>query len=526
MDPVVLTQLLVQAAGVIVILIGAWLWTRKRAAKNLLQVREEFDGRIRRIEEDAQREAVRQLKEAEVAHKAERLRQREELDEENKARLKELQEMERRIANREEALDKRRESLDAKEESVQKRDSYLSEREAEVRKEEARYKEFQAEQIRKLEEISGMSAESAKQELMARFLEEAKIDIAGEIDRIEREAKEKVDQEAKKILALAVERFSSDHVAETTISVVDLPTDEMKGRIIGREGRNIRALEMATGVDIIIDDTPEAVVVSGFDKIRRETARLALEILVQDGRIHPGRIEDVVTKTKREIDGRIRKAGEEALIELGISDVDPELVQYLGRLRYRTSYSQNALMHSKEVAHLAGMMASEMRIDPAMSKRAGMFHDIGKAATHEVEGSHVQIGYEIAKRYNEPPEVLNAIVSHHEDEEMNCIESVFVKAADTLSAARPGARREMVQSYIKRLEALESIAESFKGVEKCYAIQAGREIRVAVVPEEINDSQASYLARDIAKRIQEERTYPGEVLVTVIRETRHTATAR
>ncbi len=526
MDSVVLTQLLVQAAGMIVILIGAWLWTRNRSAKDLLRSQEGFDERIRRIEEDTQRKVVRQLKEAEVAHKAERLRQREEFDEESKGRLKELQEMERRIVNREESLDKRRESLDAREESVQQRDSCLGEREEKVRKEEAHYKELQAQQIQMLEEISGMSAESAKQELMARFLEEAKINIASEINRIEREAKEKVDQEAKKILALAVERFSSDHVSETTISVVDLPTDEMKGRILGREGRNIRALEMATGVDIIIDDTPEAVVVSGFDKIRRETARLALEVLVQDGRIHPGRIEDVVTKTKREIDGRIQEAGEQALIELGISDVGPELVQYLGRLRYRTSYSQNALMHSKEVAHLAGMMASEMRIDPIMSKRAGMFHDIGKSATHEVEGSHVQIGYEIAKRYNEPPEVLNAIVSHHEDEETNCIEAVFVKAADTLSAARPGARREMMESYIQRLEALESIAESFKGVEKCYAIQAGREIRVAVVPEEINDSQASYLARDIAKRIQEERTYPGKVLVTVIRETRHTATAR
>ncbi|MBI2178822.1 MAG: ribonuclease Y [Candidatus Tectomicrobia bacterium] len=471
---------------------------RKRAGEILVREREEFEERVRSLEATSEKEVTRRVKEAEVAHRAEMVRLREGLDRDLKDRLEEIQKLERRILQREETLDKRRESLDSKEMALERRERQLGERDEHLRREEARYKELQEQELRKLEEIACLSAE----------------------------AKEKVETEAKKVLALAVERYSGDHVAESTVSVVDLPSDEMKGRIIGREGRNIRALEMATGVDIIIDDTPEAVVVSGFDKVRRETARLALEALVQDGRIHPGRIEDVVNKTKREIDRRIQEAGEEVLLELGIQGVHPEMVKLLGRLRYRTSYSQNALMHSKEVAHLSGMLASELRIDPAMAKRAGLFHDIGKAVTHEQEGSHVQLGYDIAKRYNEPSQVLNAIVSHHEDEEPNCIESLLVKAADTLSAARPGARREMVQSYIKRLEALEKIAESFKGVEKCYAIQAGREIRVAVLPDQISDSQASFLARDIAKRIESERTYPGEILVTVIRETRHTATAR
>ncbi len=526
MSTLVWLEILAAAGGAALGALIAMSLLKRRADKLLSREREEFEERIRSLEASTEKELSRRVKEAEVAHRAEMLRLREGIDQESKARLEELQKLERRVLQREETLDKRRESLDAKELAIERRERRLTESEEQLRQEEARQKELQEQQIRKLEEIAGMSAERAKKELMDRFLEEAKQDIAGEIQRREREAKEKLEAEAKNALALAVERFSADHVAETMVSVVDLPSDEMKGRIIGREGRNIRALEMATGVDIIIDDTPEAVVVSGFDKVRREMARMALETLVQDGRIHPGRIEDVVNKVKREIDRRIQEAGEEALLELGIQGVHPELVKLLGRMRYRTSYSQNALIHSKEVAHLAGMLASEIGIDPTMAKRAGLFHDIGKSATHEMEGSHVQIGYEIAKRYNEPPQVLNAIMSHHEEEEPNCIESVLVKAADTLSAARPGARREMVQSYIKRLEALEKIAESFKGVEKCYAIQAGREIRVSVLPEEISDTQASFLARDIAKRIESERTYPGEILVTVIRETRHTATAR
>ena len=514
------------AVGAILAALAVLYFARKQADRKIAQARIDFDEEIDHIQTISKGELDRKLKEAEVAQKTELLRQHEDIERQNKTRTDEMQRVERRLIQREEMLDKRGASLDTKEESIERREVRIGEREGQIAEEEIRQKELHEQALRKLEEIAGMSSENAQKELMDRFLEEAKQDIAAEILRMEKRAKENIQRDAQKAVALAVERYSNDHIAESVVSVVDLPSDEMKGRIIGREGRNIRALEMATGVDVIIDDTPEAVLISCFDNVRRETARLSLESLISDGRIHPGRIEDVVNKNKKEVENRIRETGEQAILELGVEDVHPDLVKLVGRLHYRTSYRQNALKHSLEVAHLSGMLASELRLDPTMAKRAGLFHDIGKASTHEVEGSHVQIGYDICKRYNEPPEVLNAIVSHHEDEEANCIESILVKAADTLSAARPGARREMVQSYIKRLEALESIAESFKGVEKCYAIQAGREIRVAVMPDEITDAQASFLARDIAKRIQEERTYPGEILVTVIRETRHTAMAR
>ncbi len=525
MSPNVLMLLAGGAGAVVAALVVSFISNKKQAAAIEI-ARKDFDKRGREMEAASAKEIDRRLKEADVSQKSEILRQREEIERENRSRVEEMQKMEQRILQREETLDKRRESLDSKEGTLAQREQRLGQREEEVRQEEARYKELQGQEILKLEEVAGMSAESAKQELMDRFLEEAKQDIAATIQRMEQDSKANVQREAQKAVALAVERYSNDHIAESVVSVVDLPSDEMKGRIIGREGRNIRALEMATGVDVIIDDTPEAVVISCFDNVRRETARLSLETLIHDGRIHPGRIEDVVAKTKKEVDNRIREAGEQAIFELGLEGIHPELVWLIGRLHYRTSYRQNALLHSKEVAHLCGMLAAELRLETTMAKRAGLLHDIGKASTHEIEGSHVQICYDLAKRYNEPDQVLNAILSHHEDEEANCIEAILVKAADTLSAARPGARREMVQSYIKRLEALESIAESFKGVEKCYAIQAGREIRVAVTPDEITDAQASFLARDIAKRIEEERTYPGEILVTVIRETRHVATAR
>jgi len=513
-------------AGTILVILAMLYFARKQVEKKIVQARIDFDKQIDQIQATSKGELERNLKEAEVAQKAELLRQREDLEGQNKARVEDMQRVERRLTQREEMLDKLRESLDSKEGSLERRETRIGEKEGQIVEEEALQMELHKQALHKLEEIAGMSSESAKKELMSLFREEARQDIVAEIKRMEQSAKENLQRDAQKAVALAVERYANDHIAESVVSVVDLPSDEMKGRIIGREGRNIRALEMATGVDVIIDDTPEAVVISCFDNVRRETARLSLESLILDGRIHPGRIEDVVNKNKNEIENRIREAGERAIFEMGVEEVHPDLVKLVGRLHYRTSYRQNALKHSLEVAHLSGMLASELRLDPGMAKRAGLFHDIGKASTHEIEGSHVQIGYDICKRYNEPPEVLNAILSHHEDEDANCIESILVKAADTLSAARPGARREMVQSYIKRLEALENIAESFKGVEKCYAIQAGREIRVAVTPDEITDAQASFLARDIAKRIEEERTYPGEIMVTVIRETRHTATAR
>ncbi len=449
MNPNVLMLVAGGVGAVVAALVVSFISSKKfsqKQAEALESARKEFDERVRQMEAASEKELGRRMKEAEVAQKAEILRQREDIERENRSRVEEIQKMEQRILQREETLDKRRESLDSKEGALAQREQRLGEREEEVRQELARYKELQGQEIQKLEEVAGMSAESAKQELMDRFLDEAKQDIAATIQRMEQTAKENVEREAQKMVALAVERYSNDHIAESVVSVVDLPSDEMKGRIIGREGRNIRALEMATGVDVIIDDTPEAVVISCFDNVRRETARLSLELLVHDGRIHPGRIEDVVSKTRKEVDGRIREAGEQAIFELGLEGIHTELVWLIGRLHYRTSYRQNILLHSKEVAHLCGMLASELRIDPTMAKRAGLLHDIGKAATHEVEGSHVQIGYDLAKRYNEPDQVLNAIMSHHEDEEANCIESVLVKAADTTSAARPGARREMVQT--------------------------------------------------------------------------------
>ncbi len=495
--------------------------------RTVARLEADFAKRIEEANESASKEAARRIQEFQVVHKEELLREREDIRRENKSRAEELQKLERRVLQREETLDRRRESLDGKEAAMERRRAGLDRKEESLKREETRYRQLQEEEIRKLEEISGLSVESAKKELTDRFMEEVKQDIAAEVRRLERRARNAVDSEARKALALAVERFSSDHVAENLVSVVDLPADEMKGRIIGREGRNIRALEMATGVDVIIDDTPEAVVVSGFDKVRRETARLALEALVQDGRIHPGRIEDIVNKTKKDIDAQIRQAGEEAVMELGVADAHPELVKMLGRLKYRTSYSQNALMHSKEVAYLAGMLADELRIDPAMARRAGLFHDIGKAATHEVEGSHVQIGYDIAKRYNEPPEVLNAIVSHHEDEEANCIESIPGEGGGhPVRRAAGGAARdggEATSSASRRWRRSPSPFRAWRSASPSRRV--GR-FACPSCPTRSPIRRPPFLARDIAKRIESERTYPGEILVTVIRETRHTATAR
>jgi len=371
-----------------------------------------------------------------------------------------------------------------------------------------------------LERISGLTATAAKEELRQRLVAEVKHEAAEEARRLLEESRENARKQAAYIITSAIERYAADHVAETTVSVVDLPDEAMKGRIIGREGRNIRALEVATGVDLIIDDTPEAVIISAFDPIRRQVARLTLERLMADGRIHPARIEEVVEKVKRELDETIHQAGVDAAFEVGITDMHPELLKVLGRLKYRTSYSQNVLRHSVECAILCGLMAAELGADQRIAKRAGLLHDIGKALDHQLEGTHISIGVDLLKKYNEPEAVINAMEAHHEEVEARSLEAVLVQAADALSAARPGARREMLDNYVNRLTKLEEIAESFEGVEKTYAIQAGREIRVVVVPEKIKDSETIFLAQDIAKKIERECTYPGHIKVTVLRETR------
>ncbi|MFQ6111621.1 MAG: ribonuclease Y [Nitrospinota bacterium] len=507
---------LVGAAAAALGFFVCWLLGRAAQRRRLRMLEGHFQGRIKEVEQDA--EARR--KEALLEAKEEVLKAKDALEREGSRQRAELQKLEGRLRQREETLERKAEHLDRRERELFEQEERIARRQGQLKEEEAHYQALLQEQVQRLEQISGMSSEEAKGELKEVLLDEVKAECAREVRRIEEETKAKAEQEARNILSLAVQRCAADFVAETTVSVVDLPSDEMKGRIIGREGRNIRALEVATGIDLIIDDTPEAVILSGFDPIKRETARLALERLIADGRIHPGRIEDIVAKVKKEMEKRIQEEGEHAIFEVGLEGINPELVKLLGRLRYRTSYSQNVLLHCKEVAFLCGIMAAELGLDVKMAKRAGILHDIGKAVDHESEGSHTQIGVELARRYNEPFPVVNAIASHHEDEPPQCLEAVLVAAADTLSAARPGARREMLETYVKRLQKLEEIADSFKGVDKAYAIQAGREVRVIVKPEGVDDAHVAFLARDIARRIEEELTYPGEIKVTVIRETR------
>jgi ribonuclease Y len=395
-----------------------------------------------------------------------------------------------------------------------------------VTEKEQEFQQLINKEMQQLENISGMTSAQAKEELKIKLSQEARLESAGILKKIEEEAKEKANEKARHIISLAVQRCSPDFVAETTISIVDLPSDDMKGRIIGREGRNIRAIEVATGVDLIVDDTPEAVTISCFDPIKRITAKMAIERLMGDGRIHPAKIEEIVEKVKRDLNNTIKEEGEKAAFEVGIEGLKPEMIKLLGRLQYRTSYSQNVLQHSKEVAFLAGMMAAELGLDQKVAKRAGLLHDIGKSVDHQTEGTHTQIGVDIARRYNESKIVINAIGSHHGDCEAESPIAILVAAADALSASRPGARREMLETYIKRLEQLEKIGESFKGVEKTFAIQAGREIRVIVEPGKISDQEATFLAKDIAKKIETEMAYPGEIKVTVIRETRSIEFAR
>ena len=472
------------------------------------------------IVEEAKKEAESRKREAQLEAKDLLLKLRSDFEKESKERRKELGHLDRRLAQREENLDRRMDILDKKEKEMGSRLHHLQTKEKEIEEKDNALSRLLQEEKERLQKVSGMTVDEAKRILLRRLENDVKQESAFMLKRLEEEAREKADKEARKIIGLAIQRCAADHTVETTISVVHLPNDEMKGRIIGREGRNIRALEMATGIDVIIDDTPEAVILSGFDMVRREIARITLERLIEDGRIHPARIEEVVQKVKKEMESNIREEGEKALFDIGLHGIHPELIKLLGRLKYRTSYGQNVLQHSKEAAYIMGVMAGELKLDFNLAKRIGLLHDIGKAVSHEVEGTHAKIGADLAKKFNEPEIVIHAIEAHHQDVEARTILAVLVQAADAISATRPGARRETLEKYIKRLEKLESIADSFKGVERAYAIQAGREIRIMVKPEAVGDAQATVLARDIKKKIEEGLEYPGQIKVMVIRETR------
>ncbi|MCQ2363510.1 MAG: ribonuclease Y [Acidaminococcaceae bacterium] len=483
---------------------------RKNVAEAKIGTAEE---KAKNIISQAERNAAARNKDMLLEAKEDIHRMRSEMERESKERRAELQRSERRLVQKEENLDRKIESFEKKEERIAQKEQVLN---ATQEKVDAMYNQ----QVQELERLSGLTADQAKAELLANLEDEVKHDSAVMIKEIEQQTKDDADKKAREIISLAIQRCAADHVAETTVSVVELPNDEMKGRIIGREGRNIRALETLTGIELIIDDTPEAILISGFDPVRREIARIALEKLISDGRIHPSRIEEMVEKAQREVEQKIKEAGEQATFKVGVHGLHPEEVKLLGRLRYRTSFGQNVLNHSVEVANLAGIMASELGVDVNLAKRGGLLHDIGKAVDHEVEGSHVELGVEVAKKYRENDLVVNCIAAHHGDTETKCVEAVLVSAADAVSAARPGARRETLENYLKRLTRLEEISESFEGVEKCYAVQAGREIRIMVKPEKISDDDSIILARDVAKKIEAEMEYPGQIKVVIVRETR------
>ncbi|MBC8590529.1 ribonuclease Y [Lachnospiraceae bacterium NSJ-29] len=495
--------------GIIIGLIVGY-FIRKHIGEGKINNAEEL---AKKIVEDAKKDGEAQKKEFMLEAKEEVHKLRTEVERENRERRNEIQKLERRILNKEESIDRKSETLERKEEAIIRKNKLLDEKEASIN-------ELYEKQLLELERLSGLTSEEAKELILDGVKKEISHETAIMIKEMEYQAKQEADKKAKEIISQSIQRCAADHVAESTVTVVALPNDEMKGRIIGREGRNIRTLETLTGIDLIIDDTPEAVVLSGFDPIRREIARIALEKLIVDGRIHPARIEEMVIKARKEVDNIIKEEGEEAAFQTGIHGLHPEIIKLLGRLKYRTSYGQNVLKHSIEVSHLAGIMAAELGADIKIAKRSGLLHDLGKAVDHEVEGPHVDIGVDLARRYRESKEVLHAIAAHHGDIEPTTIEAVLVQAADAISAARPGARRETLEAYIKRLEKLEEIANSVAGVEKSFAIQAGREIRIMVKPEEVDELQTIHTAREIVKRIESELDYPGQIKVNVIRETR------
>ena len=477
------------------------------------------EDRAREIIDEAVKTAETKKREAMLEAKEESIRVKNDLDKEVKERRAEIQRSERRVVQKEENLDK-------KLESIERREAGFAAKEEEINKQKAQIAKLNEERLQELERISGLTSEQAKEYLLKTVEEDVKLDTAKLIKEMENKAKEEADKKAKDYVVTAIQKCAADHVAETTISVVQLPNDEMKGRIIGREGRNIRTLETMTGVDLIIDDTPEAVILSGFDPIRREVARIALEKLIVDGRIHPARIEEMVEKAQKEVETMIREESEAATLEVGVHGIHPELVRLLGRMKFRTSYGQNALKHSIEVAQLSGLLAAEIGVDVRTAKRAGLLHDIGKSVDHDMEGSHIQIGVDLCRKYKESPIIINAVEAHHGDVEPESLIACIVQAADTISAARPGARRETLDTYTNRLKQLEDISNGFKGVEKSFAIQAGREIRIMVVPEQISDADMVLLARDIAKQIESELEYPGQIKVNVIRESRVTDFAK
>jgi len=480
----------------------------------------------KKLMEEAIRESESIRKEASVEAKDIVFQAKTEAEKELRERRSDLNHLEKRLRQKEESLDRKFDQIEKRDSDLGKKEKEYAAKERSIQEKENTYNRLIKEQTETLEKISGITMDEAKQEILRRTEEESRFEIGKLIKRVEDEAKESAEKKAKEIMGSAIQRYASDYVADATVTAVSLPNDEMKGRIIGREGRNIRALEAATGVDLIVDDTPEMVTLSGFDPVRREIARLALERLITDGRIHPTRIEEIVEKIRKEVDINIREEGEKSVFDLGLSGIHPELIKTLGRLKYRTSYGQNVLQHSREVAYFAGMMASELGVDSKLAKRAGLLHDIGKAVDHEIEGTHQEIGSNLARKFGENNKVVNAIMVHHGEGDPITVEASLVAAADALSAARPGVRRESIEHYLKRLENLEKMALSFKGVDKCYAIQAGREIRIIVKPEDMSDDMSAIMARDLSKKIEAEMTYPGQIKVTVIRESRYVEYAK